>query len=180
MKAQGNPPEPGDSGAADGVHRCGRLRNWTWLGPIVFGFLAFAVAVVILLPTQDPERRSPSPCLMNLRGLGQAIYIYAQDAPDMAFPDDFQKVFDAKLALPKQLICPNAARGHACYYYIPGCSAESDPTTVVMFEDPRNHAGEGGHVLDQSGFVSWVKFPEYQAILEKYKDRAKPAIAKSE
>ncbi|MCA9254362.1 MAG: hypothetical protein KDA33_01935 [Phycisphaerales bacterium] len=148
---------------ASGVRK-GRFRTAVWIG-VATPF----VAISLFAPFLTSSNCCPHPrtaCAGNLRGIGQAMYMYAMDEPDGMFPDDLQKAVDANYTLPKQLICPEAPAGWTCYYYAPGASMKSDPDVVLMYEDPRNHDGKGGNVLFQDGHVVFVKFPEYQAILD--------------
>ncbi|MCB9852042.1 MAG: hypothetical protein H6819_03015 [Phycisphaerales bacterium] len=150
----------------------GRIsRRAVWIGVAIplacFGFLAMSFS-------SCPRCLSPeAECAANLRGIGQAMYIYAMNEPDRMFPDDVQKLIDANTAIPKQFICRSAPTGHQCYLYVPGASEMSPPRTVLMFEDPRNHGGKGGNVLYQDGRVVFEKAPALQSIVNANKTKAR-------
>lgn len=139
---------------------------------LLIGFVALNEAMTRRCGPVTPE----AACRANLRGIGMALYVYAVDEPDHMFPDDVQRVIDAMSATPRQFICPSAAAGRQHYYYVPGLSAESDPSAVVMYEDPRNHRGEGGNVLFVDSHVEYVRFPNYQAIVDAHRASAQPVL----
>ncbi|HPF38493.1 MAG TPA: hypothetical protein P5081_14395 [Phycisphaerae bacterium] len=148
---------------ASGVRK-GRFPIAVWIG-VATPFVAISLFAP-LLTSSNCCLPLKTVCAGNLRGIGQAMYIYAMDEPDGMFPDDLQKVVDANNASHKQFICPEAPAGRRCYFYAPGASLKSDPDVVLMYEDPRNHNGEGGNVLFQDGHVVFIKFPEYQEIVD--------------
>ena len=86
--------------------------------------------------------------------------------------DDINKVVAAGFTTPMQFQCPSAPPGQQCYYYVAGLTTESNPSAVIMFEDPNNHQGEGGNVLYQDGHVMFMKGPAYQAIVDQHIDTA--------
>lgn len=102
-----------------------------------------------------------------MRGIAQALYIYAQDEPNFEFPDDINKIILANNAMPEQFQCPQAPKGVQCYFYVVGLTTESDPGAVLMFENPINHQGDGGNVLYVDGHVAFVRNPAYQAMVDE-------------
>lgn len=165
--------EPQVLGYAGGAARRGRR----WVLVVVAGLLLATFLAVSWQP-RGPFSRELSPeeqCQANLRGIGLALYQYAVDEPDGRFPDDVQRIIDAIYALPRQFVCPCAAPGHQCYYYVPGYAMDGDPNAVLMFEDARNHAGRGGNVLYLDGHVQYVELPAYQAVLQHHTGRGNDA-----
>lgn len=141
---------------------------------LVVGVLVIGLLVSILLPSLSRARElsKRTVCAANLRGIGQAMYIYAQSEPDGAFPDDIQKVLSSGFTTPKQFVCPSSLGGIQSYYYVPGQTTNSAPNGVLLFEDPANHNGEGGNVLYQDGHVQFIKGQQFQSIVDTYVDIA--------
>jgi len=136
--------------------------------------MLFPLLISIFLPSLSRARElsKRTVCAANMRGIAQAMYIYAQSEPNFAFPDDINKVVTAGNATPRQFQCPSAPPGRQCYYYVPGQTTNSAPNGVLLFEDPNNHLGEGGNVLYQDGHVMFVKGAQFQAIVDQYMDTA--------
>lgn len=112
-------------------------------------------------------------CMVNLNSLGNAIYVYSSDDPDAALPSDPQQLIASGLAVAMQFQCPHAPAGRQSYYYVPGRTIDSAIDDVLMFEDPRNHGGDGGHVLYVDGHVAFVRMPEYQSIVDQFAGQAR-------
>ncbi|HPF38492.1 MAG TPA: hypothetical protein P5081_14390 [Phycisphaerae bacterium] len=168
-------PEPADaprvmtnrglSRTADGEFAKARRASVVqWLIALV---IVSIIAIVLYPSVQRPCQDSPGTrCAVQLREIGQAMYIYAMDDPDEMFPDNLRRVVDAGDAAPTEFTCPAAPGDHPSYFYVPGASMNSAPSIVLMYEDPRNHDGKGGHVLFQDGHILFIEFPEYQEILD--------------
>jgi prepilin-type processing-associated H-X9-DG protein len=114
-------------------------------------------------------------CASNLRQIGQAILLYANDH-DGQFPDTLQTLFkDEDLDLtPGVFVCPSAndvqatgatreeiARNldepnHMSYVYLGrGLTKASPKDTVVAYDREINHGRQGGNVLYADGHVDW-------------------------
>jgi hypothetical protein len=132
--------------------------------------LMVPVMIAILLPSLSRARElsKRSVCAVNLRGIGQAMYIYAQDEPEGRFPeagaDWMGRLINAGYTTPKQYVCPSTADtlGDCSYIYVPGYSVNCDPRQIIVYEPVENHGGEGGNILHQDGQVSFVKSPQYE------------------
>jgi len=84
-------------------------------GPLPFGMspaitsnmATTATLVSVLLPSLSRARElsKRTVCSANLRGIGQAMYIYANDHDDQ-FPNSLQELLDVGNVSEKQLICP--------------------------------------------------------------------------
>lgn len=123
-----------------------------------------AMLISILLPSLSRARElsKRTVCAANLRGIGQAMYIYAQNEPNGAFPDDINKVISAGNATANQFTCPSAPPTMASFYYVPGFMTDTDPGRILMYEDPMNHGGEGGNILYQDGHVQFMGSPRFE------------------
>ena len=94
------------------------------------------------------------------------MYAYALDEEDGAFPDDLDKILDAGYATQRQFTCPSDLPNASSYRYVPGYGTNSDPTQIIMYEDPLVHGGEGGNVLYQDTHVSFVKSPQLEQLID--------------
>jgi hypothetical protein len=153
------------------------------IGGITTGALSFVVFALFvgagfpaLARARELSKRTV--CMANMRGIGQALYIYAQDGG--MFPEagaDWQKrLLDANISTPKHFICPSSSNveGECSYIYVPGYGVNSDPTQIILYEPPENHKGEGGNILYQVGHVKFVASPEYEAAIGAIKTPDKP------
>ena len=115
-------------------------------------------------------------CAVNLRGIGQAMYIHAQD--DGRFPSSFQVLLDENNITPKQLICPSTSHVpgdpvDSCYVIVPGQTTYSDPHNVLVYERPENHGGKGVNVLYQDGHVEFITVEKLNEQLAATRERLK-------
>lgn len=137
-----------------------------------------ATLVSVLLPSLSRARElsKRTVCAANMRGIGQAMYIYAQDYDDFRFAPDFEALIKANNTTPKQFICPSSDAEvgdlHACYEYIPGQTANDEPTNVLIYEKKGCHQNEGGNVLFQDAHVEFVKpYEKIERLVKETKDR---------
>ncbi len=136
-----------------------------------------ATLVSVLLPSLSRSRELSKRvvCAANLRGIGQAMYIHAQDDSDR-FPPDFKTLIKENNTTPKQFVCPSsdAQLGDldACYAYIPGQTTYDDPTNVLVYEKPGCHQNEGGNVLFQDSHVEFIKpYEKIERLVKETKER---------
>lgn len=152
-------------------------------GPLPIGGQSFipsdigtvAMLTSILLPSLSRARElsKRTVCSANLRGIGQAMYIHAQD--DDKFPPDFQTLLDDNNTTERQFLCPSTVAKvgdlTACYEYIKGQTTSSEPINVLMYEKEQNH-GEGGNVLFQDGHVSFIRpYSRVEELVKETKER---------
>ncbi len=147
--------------------------------PLLSGYANTAtVAMVasIALPSLSRARElsKRTVCAADLRGIGQAMYIYAQD--DNKFPPGFDAVVKANYTTPRQFICPSTAATEAdgldaCYVYIPGQRPDSNPTNVLVYEKPENHGGEGSNVLFVDGHVEFMTNDQVKRLVRETRER---------
>jgi hypothetical protein len=152
VKISGNPAEYGGKGKAIGGICTGALS-------IVMVPILIAALMPALSSAREQAKRTV--CSANLRGIGQALYIYAQSERDGAFPekgaDWMARLTSNGNTTSRQFICPSTiATGGTTYHYVPGYTTNSKPTQILVYEDPAAHQGEGGTVLYQDGHVPWL------------------------
>lgn len=104
-------------------------------------------------------------CSANLRAIGQAIHQYAASDISGAFPDDPSRLILAN-ELQTRCQCPSVFESRPSYFYVGGLSRHSPATTVVLFEESRNHLGEIGSVLFADGSVKSIREPDLRAMID--------------
>jgi hypothetical protein len=104
-----------------------------------------------------------SECEENLSAIMSALQIHAQDTG--MFAADLQVLVTDGLITAEQLTCPSAATGATSYHYVPGYGLNSDLDQIILYEDPLNHQGEGGHVVRIEGTVEFIASPEYEDVI---------------
>lgn len=148
------------------------------------GVATTAMALSILLPSLSRARElaKRAVCASNLRGIGIACQIYANDNAER-FPADLAVLVEQNTLTTEQFICPSsggyapnveALRGEGLarlgLTYIAGQTSASDGRNVLVFESLANHNGEGGNVLFVDSHVEFLKPPVYgERIRETYK-----------
>lgn len=148
--------------------------------PVLVAVGSTAMATSILLPSlaQAREQAKRAVSMANLRGLGQACLVYANDHGDK-FPDSLQQLVDDSLAVQKQLHSPrdeDEDEDSVSYVYIAGQTTSADPRNVLVYE--RVFCDEGTNVLFLDGHVQWMKVDDFKAaVRETYRrlDRKPPA-----
>lgn len=134
------------------------------------GMLLLPLLVAIGLPSlaRARELSKRTVCRANMMGIGQALYIYAQDEPKGMFPeagaDWMGRLTGPGHVTPMHFVCPSTAdmSGDCSYIYVPGYGTSSNPAQIILYEPPENHGGEGGNILYLDGHVSFVKSPQYE------------------
>ncbi len=134
------------------------------MSPVLTGNMATTATLVsILLPSLSRARElsKRTVCAANLRGIGQAIFIYAHTSNDQ-FPSSLQDLIDVGNSTERQLVCPSSTAvpgdaPDACYTLVLGQSMSSDPRNVLVYEKRDNHPDEeGGNVLFIDGHVEFI------------------------
>jgi prepilin-type processing-associated H-X9-DG protein len=148
----------------DGIH-------YAQVGSANAGLMAVAVTallVSILLPSLSRARELAKRAVSasNLRGIGQACYIYANDH-DERFPESLEALIDKQFLTREMLNSPRDDEGGISYVYIRGQSQADDPRNVIAYEKILDD--EGTNVLFLDGHVEWMKLDAFkQALTETY------------
>ncbi len=129
-------------------------------------FATAALGASILLPSlsraRELARRAST--LANLRGIGMAVHIWANDH-NGEFPPDLQALLDAQLISQDML---TSRRGHPPgtppFVYVEGQSEASDPRNVLVYESVLGD--EGTSVLFVDGHSEWMKRDGFQQALD--------------
>lgn len=135
--------------------------------PVVVGGTALTTSIMLpsLARAREISKRAVSAA--NLRGIGQAIKIYANDNADK-YPPALTALIEDGSITEKQLISPRQPSGVTSYVYITGQSENSDPRNVLAYE--RLEGQEGTNLLFCDGHVEWQR-PEAmrKSIRETYR-----------
>lgn len=99
-------------------------------------------------------------CVSNLKNIGLALAIYANDHEDK-YPPTLEDLLAGYLPNAEALQCPSDSSDERSYLYVPGLSVAHEPTAIVMFERKGNHAG-GRNVLFGDGHVEWMSEEAFQ------------------
>jgi len=146
-----------------------------------------AMMVSILLPALNSarERANRVKCAANLRGFGQASLLYAQDHAGNCPPDAGTLIKENLLDV-QQFACPTAhgaplgldkeqkiqwANRNASYIYVAGLTLNSPAHSILAYEKPANHGGQGMNVLFVDGSVQWMPISQAMKLLEDQKQR---------
>ncbi|QOJ14741.1 MAG: hypothetical protein HRU75_08850 [Planctomycetia bacterium] len=138
-----------------------------------------ALLASILVPSFSQARESARTAVSasNLRMIGMACHIYANEHQEK-FPPDFDAlVADGRLAR-EQLVSPRDPRGspdRSSYVYVPGQSAASDPRNVLAYEPA--YDGDRAVVLFVDAHVEVVSPERLEDELERTQERLKRAAA---
>ena len=146
------------------------------IGGICTGALSIMLIpllIAILLPSLSRAREIAkiTVCSANMAGIGQALYIYAQDEPDGLFPEQgcdwATRLVNAGYTTRRQFICPSDYQTtRSSYYYVPGYGTSSNPRQIILYERPDIHGGEGGNILYQDCHVEFVSSPEFEEAID--------------
>ena len=155
--------------------------------------------VAILMPSHGGNRRGAErvACAANLRSVGQAIQMYANDHVG-DFPDTLEHVVAGGYVPDVRIfLCPcstntdtpaqGATRaaiaadlttgGHLSYAYVGrGLTVKAGSDTVIAYEHATHHEGKGGNVLFADGHVVWHSTAELRAVIDWYAAGKGPMI----
>jgi len=152
---------------------------WVWLllgcgGLAVLG-AAGVVALVMYAVGNTRIQARKAMCRSNLRQVGLAIHMYADDH-DEKFPPDLQVLMPDYIDNPRVLKCPG--RPGATYTYLPGRKAVTPGDVVIAYEDPDNHSGRGFNVLYADAHVeTWPnrRLGEFQDLVARQNEAIRKA-----
>lgn len=147
--------------------KIGKKRRMFLPALIVLTVGVLGVTVILPMTHRCPAFTPPMICSMNLRGIGQAMYIYAQDYPNGDFPSDISMCVSDGNAIAKQFVCPLSHNPGTSYFYVAGLTTNSNPQSVLMYENPQNHPTQGTAVLFVDGHTEIVKPARLQSLIQQ-------------
>ena len=155
---------------------------------------AAVLCVAILLPIirkRALEGCNRVPCASNLRQIGQAVFLYAEDHNGLC-PAKLDDLITATDLSPTVFVCPDshdrpadpkrplaaqfAQPGHCSYRYLtPGVRlADLSDDAPMATEDPANHDNEGANVLFGDGHVEWFTIAGFRQLLATTRPATQP------
>jgi len=130
---------------------------------------SIALLISILLPSLSRARALAKRAVSaaNLRGIGHAMHIYANDHQE-SYPPDFDALIAEGMITRDMLVSPLDDEAGVSYVYISGQRDSSDWRSILAYE--RIHSDEGTNVLFLDGHVEWLRLPDFKRrLLETYK-----------
>ena len=142
---------------------------------MAIGALLIAVACLLLASymmaelARDRIRRMQ--CGENLRWIGQATHIYANDHAG-SFPPNLHTLIEQDIREASSFQCPteaNRALARIDYAYVAGLTDRDPSEWVLCYDLPDNHYGHGRYVLFVDGHGHWYDEPRFQEELERFR-----------
>jgi hypothetical protein len=164
---------------------------------LIMASVAAGLVLVVFAMTQGLDRShrkvNQIKCRSNLRALGQAMLLYAQDNKGQ-FPQQWSQLITHADVNPEVLICPAssdrpatgstleaiiadfAKPGHCSYIYLgAGSSMSSVPKSFVLAYEPLdNHEKEGAHFIFGDASVEWLEAKDAQRLIDQLKSGVNP------
>lgn len=173
------------------LRRAARAAMWFTLPPA-----ALTLAAAIILPNLSRPREEAQrvKCAPNLRQIGAAIQLYANDHGGI-LPQSLDRLILGDYLTSEVFICPSSddkrAEGpttqavatavvtipeHCSYVYLGGGHTylTATPKHVLAYEHHRNHRGNGMNVLYGDGLVQWLDKPQADRVLAELKAGQNP------
>jgi prepilin-type processing-associated H-X9-DG protein len=167
-----------------------------WLLQICITAVIVVGGIATLMPSlcKSRETANKAKCSSNLHQIGLAISLYAQDHGGQ-YPDSIASIMREEQLTSAVFVCPSsndeAADGdsqaavianmtkphHISYVYIgTGLTTRTvTDETVVAYELPENHRGDGMNMLFGDGHVEWETMPAAKALLIKVAPSTQPS-----
>ena len=140
----------------------------------MIGMVPLVISLINPESYESRERRMRAQCLSNLRQIGQACLLYANDHQGR-FPVSFEQLVKSGRLSVQRFVCPSAndepatgatpddilakfaKPGHCSYVYVGGGLRVGSPRDAVVAHDRLvNHEREGINVLFADGRVEWM------------------------
>ncbi len=107
-------------------------------------------------------------CATNLKGIGKALLIYANDYNDQLPPDLETLIHKAEMP-PRGLICPANGLKESYFYRGATITTSDTPWMITVYEKLSNH-GDGRNVLFLDSHVEWVPEERFQELIKRDND----------
>ena len=139
-------------------------------GNLMVTIAIIAILAAMLLPalSKAKEGARRASCLNNLKQIGLACHMYAQDNNGV-FPDKLSLLYPEYISSLRIFVCPSTddkissldeIDENMSYVYIGGLTEDNDPDTVLVYEKPGNHGKAGYNELFLDGRVKWNHKPD--------------------
>jgi hypothetical protein len=166
-----------------------------WVGVIVAVIVIALAALIITLminhTANSQSRLEQVRCNSNLRQVGQAMLIYANENKG-SYPPGFAALISngwdpdlfvcpasndssARAATTQQALAEFTKPGHCSYVYLAGNASTLMPANFVLVYEPLEiHGGRGAHFLTRDGEVKWCDEHEAASIIGQLKAGVNP------
>jgi prepilin-type processing-associated H-X9-DG protein len=104
-------------------------------------------------------------CGTNLKGIGKALLIYANDYNDQ-FPPDLETLISKAEMPAKGLVCPATGLKDSYVYRGASITMADTPWMITVYEKQSNH-GDGRNVLFLDCHVEWVSEERFQELINR-------------
>jgi prepilin-type processing-associated H-X9-DG protein len=104
-------------------------------------------------------------CGSNLKGIGAALFIYANDYNDH-FPPDLATLIPKAEMSPKGFICPSTMQKDSYIYRGATLSTSDIPGLILAYDKKGNHS-DGRNVVFLDSHVEWVKEERFQELINE-------------
>ncbi|MEM8873068.1 MAG: DUF4190 domain-containing protein [Planctomycetota bacterium] len=147
----------------------------------IFGLIVPTLLLAsIMLPSLYRARETANRvrCASNMRQIGLAAILYANEDPDGAFPPDLETILLTQVIASQVFVSPSgtavastAPAGtpltlgvDVSYVWVgDGQTWNAPPSRPILFALPANHGDEGGNILYADGHVSFEPLPAFAA-----------------
>lgn len=158
------------------------------VGAVIASLIGFVLVTEVLIPSGLGSRQMAPrvQCASNMRQIGQAIAMYANDHNGQ-FPDDLKTVLEIEDVTSAVLVCPESndqpavgpttqaitaallQPGHVSYIYLgKGLTTQTVTNdTVILYEPLANHGSKGMNVMFGDFHVEWLIAADAEAILKQ-------------
>jgi prepilin-type processing-associated H-X9-DG protein len=156
--------------------------------------------ISILLPSLNRARETANRvrCAANMKSIGQALLLYANDNRG-AYPPDLTVLLTTQDISGEVYVCPSSndepthatapsqiaadlsAGGHLSYVYVGAAlNPGVDPSTIILYEPMTNHANDGINVLFGDGHVEFIVRARAQQLITQLQAGQNPPGAARE
>jgi prepilin-type processing-associated H-X9-DG protein len=165
-----------------------RSRVRIIVGAVIASLVGAVLVTEVLIPSGLGSRPMVArvKCASNMRQIGQAISMYANDHNGQ-FPDDLQIVLENEDVTSVIFVCPESndepavgsttqataaallQPGHLSYIYLgKGVTTQTvTDDTVILYEPLANHASKGMNVMFGDFHVEWLSATDAATILKQ-------------
>jgi prepilin-type processing-associated H-X9-DG protein len=171
-------------------NRAETLKVLSHVGMLAGATVIITAGALLLDSVQRWEHPLGYNCKSNLRQIGMACQIYADDN-DGAYPPDPVLLYPEYLDRAKIFSCPSNpskwwklvpagrwSRESTSYVYVSGLRSTDSGDCVLAFDRIENHQGLGGNVLFIDGHAEWVNAPApaWDGAVRKLLDQTRAAV----
>ncbi len=154
---------------------------------LVVGFVVWGCMLSILLPSLNRARETANrvKCAANLKAIGNALLLYANENRGM-YPPDFQTLINTQDISFDSFVCPSSddqrasqmsdlsTPGHLSYVYVPAMNFQASANNVIVYEHITDHNQDGANFLYGNGQVQWLSRPQAQSYIAQLQKGQNP------